>query len=157
MNSLVLKHWRCVVRGTTRSGRVLTGSGTRGDGRGVFLFFAIMPLGAPLFGLVRATALALRAPRDATDVLRRVPAAALRPVRFFGSRRAFPATARAWMFTLLYGDSSKNRPEKICSPPGASRASCCRRYITRWAGKSIVCGTAKRKFRPEIRQIPVMG
>src|SRR5438067_3363585 len=119
MNSLVLNPWRWVVRGAARSGRACTGSSAREVVR-VFLFFAIMPLGAPLFGLVRATALVLRAagrePRDATAVLRRIPAAALRPVRFFGSRRAFPATARAWMFTLLYGDSSKNRPEKICSP-----------------------------------------
>src|SRR5260370_37480477 len=76
-----------------------------------------MPLGAPLWALARATVLALRAAgravlRDKTAVLRRMPAAAFRAVPFFGRGRAFPATARACAFTLLYGGSSKVLPTK---------------------------------------------
>src|SRR5436305_15335041 len=105
MNSLVLNPCRWVARGIARSGRAWTGSGARRAGRGAFLFLAIMPLGAPLFCLVRATVLALRAAeraalRDETAAPRRIPAAAFRAVLFFGRRRGFPATARAWMFTL---------------------------------------------------------
>src|SRR5260370_39576322 len=99
MNSVVLKPCRWVARGAARSGRTWTGSGVRWIGREAFLFFAIMPLGAPLLALLRATVLALRAAgravlRDETAVLRRGPAAGFRAVIFFGRRRAFPATAR---------------------------------------------------------------
>src|ERR1700694_145432 len=151
MNSRVLKPCRWVARGAARSGTTWIGSGARWIGREAFLFFAIMPLGAPLLALVRATVLALRAAgravlRDETTVLRRMPAAAFRPVPFFGRRRAFPATAHAWMFTLLYGGSSKVVPKKYAPHRERLGLHVWQPYISHLPRKSMLCGTAKPIF-----------
>src|SRR6516164_1793017 len=102
MNSLVLNPWRWIARWIGRSattwGAVST---TRSVGRGAFLFFGVMPRGAPFCSLVRLAVLAFWAARRAVlwggDVVRRgALALPFLDVPFFMDGRAFfPATARA--------------------------------------------------------------